>query len=103
MTCAISWLSTEDNSEVSLASATRPAQAEGGGPCFVRAGVHDASNQPLDPRSDWNRRSHPCFAPDPNENRCPVFESSAISRPAPQPAPPGTARSVVLPATRQRR
>ena len=51
----------------------------------------------------WNRRSHPFFARDPNENRCPVFGSSTISRPAPQFAPPGAARSVVLPATRQRR
>ena len=49
------------------------------------------------------RRSHPFFAPDPNENRCPVFGSSAISRPAPQSAPPEAVRSVVLPATRQRR
>src|SRR5215216_4937661 len=51
----------------------------------------------------WNRRSHPFFAQNPTENRCPVFGSSAISRPAPQFAPPGAVLSVVLPATKPRR
>ena len=35
---------------------------------------------------------HPFFAPDPNENRCPVFGSRAVP-PAPQFAPPEAAHS----------
>ncbi len=68
--------------------------------------LHDASNQPLGSRSDRSRPDYapiPLFAHDHIENRCPVFESRAISRPAPQFAPPEAVRFVVLPATRHSR
>ena len=46
---------------------------------------------------------HPCVCARPYRNRCPVFESCVMSRPAPQFAPPGAVQSVVLPATRHSR
>ena len=93
------------------AASVKPAHSSAGAakrrrPSSFRAVLHAPSNQPLGSRSDRSRPDYaliPVFAHDPIENRCPVFGSCAISRPALQFAPPGAPRSVVLPATRHSR